>query len=87
MLACLEAGKPVLCEKPLAATAAAGLRVVEAEAALGRRLVQVGFMRRYDPAYAELKRQADAGAVGAAVLVRIPRAPQSGGAAHLPPRR
>jgi myo-inositol 2-dehydrogenase / D-chiro-inositol 1-dehydrogenase len=69
VLACLEAGKPVLCEKPLAATAGAGLRVVEAEAALGRRLVQVGFMRRYDPAYAELKRQADAGAVGAAVLV------------------
>jgi myo-inositol 2-dehydrogenase / D-chiro-inositol 1-dehydrogenase len=68
-LACLEAGKPVLCEKPLAATSEAALRVVEAEAALGRRLVQVGFMRRYDPAYAELKRQADAGAIGTPVLV------------------
>ena len=57
-LACLEAGKPVLCEKPLAIDAEASLRVVEAEAALGRRLVTVGFMRRYDPGYVDLKAQA-----------------------------
>ena len=43
--------KPVLCEKPLAPTAEASLAVVEAEAALGRRLVQVAFMRRYDLGY------------------------------------
>ena len=59
----------MLCEKPLAATPAAALRVVEAEAALGRRLVQVGFMRRYDPGYAELKRELAAGTIGAPVLV------------------
>ncbi len=63
-LACLEAGKPVLCEKPLAISAAASLRIVEAEAALGRRLVTVGFMRRFDPGYVDLKAQLDAGAVG-----------------------
>jgi myo-inositol 2-dehydrogenase/D-chiro-inositol 1-dehydrogenase len=68
-LACLQEGKPVLCEKPLAATAEASRHVVEAEAALGRRLVQVGFMRRYDPGYRELKRALDAGAIGAALLV------------------
>ena len=61
----------MLCEKPLAADAEAALRVVEAEAALGRRLVQVGFMRRYDPAYAELKRGLDDGAIGAPLLAHM----------------
>jgi myo-inositol 2-dehydrogenase / D-chiro-inositol 1-dehydrogenase len=68
-LACLVAGKPVLCEKPLAATAEASRRVVEAETALGRRLVQVGFMRRYDPGYVDMKQRLDAGVVGAPLLV------------------
>ncbi|WP_370619165.1 Gfo/Idh/MocA family oxidoreductase [Mumia qirimensis] len=64
VLACLAAGKPVLCEKPLAVTADDALRVVEAEVAGGRRLVQVGFMRRYDPGYARLKRTLRAGLLG-----------------------
>jgi myo-inositol 2-dehydrogenase/D-chiro-inositol 1-dehydrogenase len=68
-LACLQEGKPVLCEKPLAASAEASRRVLDAEAALGRRLVQVGFMRRFDPGYADLKRRLDGGAVGAPLLV------------------
>jgi len=68
VLACLDAGKPVLCEKPLAVTAEASLRVVEAEAALGRKLVHVGFMRRYDAAYRELKARLDGGEVGEVVL-------------------
>src|SRR5829696_9229300 len=50
-LACLAAGKPVLCEKPLAPTIDACLRVLEAEAAMPRRLIQVGFMRRYDAGF------------------------------------
>ena len=66
VLACLDAGKPVLCEKPLAVDAAACLRVLEAEATLGRRLIQVGFMRRFDPAYVELKDRMEA--IGAPVL-------------------
>jgi myo-inositol 2-dehydrogenase/D-chiro-inositol 1-dehydrogenase len=69
VIACLEAGKPVLCEKPLAVTAAAGLRVVEAEAAAGRRLAHVGFQRRYDPAYTAVKERVDAGGVGQPLLV------------------
>ena len=68
VVACLEAGKPVLCEKPLATTAEAARRVLAAEAALGRRLVQVGFMRRFDPGYADMKRAIEAGAVGTPVL-------------------
>lgn len=69
VLACLAAGKPVLCEKPLATTAADGLRVVTAEAALGRRLVQVGFMRRYDAAFRAVKAVLDSGEVGEPLLL------------------
>src|SRR5215217_8407365 len=60
-LACLAADKPVLCEKPLAPTIDACLRVLEAEAAKPRRLVQVGFMRRYDDAFRALKAAVDGG--------------------------
>jgi myo-inositol 2-dehydrogenase / D-chiro-inositol 1-dehydrogenase len=69
VLACLAEGKPVLCEKPLANTAEASLLVAEAEAASGRRLVQVGFMRRYDPAYTAMKRELDEGRVGDPLLM------------------
>ncbi|HEX6351807.1 Gfo/Idh/MocA family oxidoreductase [Actinophytocola sp.] len=55
VLAAIAAGKYVFCEKPLATTAADCLRIVEAEQASGRRLVQVGFMRRYDVGYQEMK--------------------------------
>ncbi len=79
-LACLEAGKPVLCEKPLASTAAEALRVVQAEVALKRRLIQVGYMRRFDPGYQEMKRIKDEGGMGATVLLhnvhRNARAPE-----------
>jgi myo-inositol 2-dehydrogenase / D-chiro-inositol 1-dehydrogenase len=69
VLACLQAGKPVLCEKPLAPTAQASLRIVEAELAGGRRLVQVGFMRRYDPGYVDMKRRLEEGEIGAPLLL------------------
>ncbi len=69
VLACLEAGKPVLCEKPLATSAAAALRIVGAEAAGARRLVDVGFMRRYEDGYRDLKRRLDEGEIGAPLVV------------------
>lgn len=68
-LACLAAGKPVLCEKPLAGTAEEALRVVQAEVQMGRRLVQVGYMRRFDPAYVEMQRVRASCAIGDAVLL------------------
>lgn len=68
-LACLKVGKPALCEKPIAATATEGLAIVQAEAVLGRRLVTVGFMRRFDPAYAEIHAARNTGRIGAAVLL------------------
>lgn len=64
-LAAIAARKPALCEKPLAPSSGDCWRVVEAEVAAGRRLVQVGFMRRFDPGYADMKRTLEAGAVGA----------------------
>jgi myo-inositol 2-dehydrogenase/D-chiro-inositol 1-dehydrogenase len=68
-LASLAADKPVLCEKPLAPTIDACLRVLEAEAAKPRRLVQVGFMRRYDSDFRALKATVDAGRVGRPLLL------------------
>ena len=69
VLACIEAGKPVFCEKPLATTQEACLRILEAETAFGRRLVQVGYMRRYDPAYRALKETVASGAIGRPLLM------------------
>lgn len=59
VLAAIAAGKPCFCEKPLATTAEGARRIVEAEVGFGRRLVQVGFMRRYDAGYRMLKQVVD----------------------------
>ncbi|NJQ02575.1 Gfo/Idh/MocA family protein [Streptomyces zingiberis] len=64
ILAALERGLPVLCEKPLTPDTASALRVLRAESALGRRRVQVGFMRRYDAEFRRLKRLLDEGELG-----------------------
>jgi myo-inositol 2-dehydrogenase/D-chiro-inositol 1-dehydrogenase len=56
VLAAIAAGKPCFCEKPLATEAEGAKRIVDAEVAHGKRLVQVGFMRRYDAGYVALKK-------------------------------
>lgn len=63
-LACLAAGKPTLLEKPLSTSVEGARRVVDAEVALGRRLLQLGFMRRFDQAYVALRSAVLAGEVG-----------------------
>lgn len=71
-LAAIRAGKPVLCEKPLAPTVSESAAVVAAERDAvgdGIPLVSVGFMRRFDPGYAQLKAALRAGRVGPAVVV------------------
>ena len=68
VLAAIGAGKPVFCEKPLATTESACRNIMQAEVATGRRLVQVGFMRRYDAAYRALKKTVDDGVIGAPLL-------------------
>lgn len=57
------AGKHVFVEKPVAATLEDAERVVQAVAKAGVQC-QVGFQRRYDPAYREAKRAVDAGELG-----------------------
>jgi myo-inositol 2-dehydrogenase/D-chiro-inositol 1-dehydrogenase len=67
---CLRLGKPVLCEKPLATSPEEALGIVEAEVEAGRKLVQVGFMRRYDPQHVDVKRVAASGSIGEPVLFK-----------------
>jgi myo-inositol 2-dehydrogenase/D-chiro-inositol 1-dehydrogenase len=69
VLACIEAGKPVLCEKPLASSVSGCERIVEREVSLGKRLISVGYMRRHDPSYIQLKNSVSSGHVGMPLLV------------------
>jgi myo-inositol 2-dehydrogenase / D-chiro-inositol 1-dehydrogenase len=71
VLRTLAAAKPALCEKPLATTTDACLKILEAEADLGRRLIQVGFMRRYDSGYAAVKAALVDGSVGEPLLAHF----------------
>jgi myo-inositol 2-dehydrogenase / D-chiro-inositol 1-dehydrogenase len=68
-LACIDRGKPVLCEKPLAATLDACREILAREMAGGRRLVQVGYMRRFDPGYRAMKRGLTEGSFGAPLMM------------------
>ncbi|GHE57290.1 inositol 2-dehydrogenase [Streptomyces spiralis] len=69
LLAAFARGLPVLCEKPMVPDSDGALRVVEAEARLGRRLAQIGFMRRYDAEYRRLKSLLDGGALGRPLML------------------
>jgi myo-inositol 2-dehydrogenase/D-chiro-inositol 1-dehydrogenase len=68
VLAGIAAGKQVFCEKPLATTPEACERILDAEVAAGKRLVMVGFMRRYDEGYRAMKRVIDSGEIGAPLM-------------------
>jgi inositol 2-dehydrogenase len=65
----VRAGKDILCEKPLA------LNMADAHAALkevakAKRRLQVGFMRRYDPAYTAAMKRIEAGEIGTPVIFK-----------------
>ncbi len=70
VLECLHSEKPVFCEKPLATTVADARGILYAEAELGRKVVQVGFMRRYDPQHLDVKSAIDSRAIGHPVLFK-----------------
>ena len=69
-LACIEQRKPVLCEKPLATIAADARKVIEAESALQRRLVMIGFMRRFDSPHIAVKEAITRGEIGRPTLFK-----------------
>ena len=69
VMASIKAGKYIFCEKPLAPKADACKRIVEAELAAGKKFVQVGFMRRYDTGYLQLKAAIESGKYGEPLLL------------------
>jgi len=68
-LACISAGKKVLCEKPLSQSSSECLDVLRAEEARGGRHVMLGFMRRFDPAYLQMRRALTDGTIGRALML------------------
>ncbi len=70
LLPVLAAGLPVLCEKPLTPSSAAALRVLEAEQKAGKKLLQVGFMRRFDREYMQLRSLIASGDAGELLALR-----------------
>lgn len=67
--AAARAGKDILCEKPLAVNLADAHAALEAVAKAHVRL-QIGFMRRYDPAYAAARKRIEAGEIGIPVIFK-----------------
>lgn len=68
ILEAIEANKPVFTEKPMATNAEDCKKIIDAETKAGHKLVQVGFMRRFDPSYVELKQTIDDGDIGTPLM-------------------
>lgn len=74
----LEAGKHVLCEKPLACSSAE-VEKMFAAAHTNQRWLMEGFMYRFHPQMAEAKRRVAAGDLGRVLYIRSHRAAQGRG--------
>ena len=68
-IACIKAGKKVLCEKPLSQSSAECLEVMKVEQGARKRFVQLGFMRRYDQSYVEMKQALADGTIGRILMM------------------
>lgn len=69
LLKALERNIPILCEKPLTPDAASSWEIVQAEEKLGYKRIQVGFMRRYDAEYAQLRGLIASGELGELLML------------------
>jgi myo-inositol 2-dehydrogenase / D-chiro-inositol 1-dehydrogenase len=67
--ACLDRGIPVLCEKPLTTDIHSAYAIVRRERMLGKQLIQVGFMRRFDLEYDALRKLIADGGLGKPLIV------------------
>lgn len=67
--AAAAAGKHVFCEKPPALTLEEAEAAMKAVARAGV-MLQIGFMRRYDPAYARAKKRIEAGEIGDPIIFK-----------------
>lgn len=68
-IAAAQAGKHVLCEKPMALTLDECDRIIAAAEEAGV-VLQLGFMRRFDPPFAAAKQQIEEGLIGDPIIVR-----------------
>jgi myo-inositol 2-dehydrogenase / D-chiro-inositol 1-dehydrogenase len=69
IVAAARLGKPIFCEKPVADTLSGTMAAMHAVEA-AKVPFQIGFNRRYDPAYAEVARAVHAGELGRVELFR-----------------
>ncbi|SEB08021.1 Gfo/Idh/MocA family protein [Leifsonia sp. 21MFCrub1.1] len=70
LIPALEAGLPILCEKPLTPDSASSLRIVEREQKLDRPHIQLGFMRRFDEEYRQLRELIASAQAGELLMLR-----------------
>ncbi|PFG29727.1 Gfo/Idh/MocA family protein [Paramicrobacterium agarici] len=70
ILPALDAKLPMLCEKPLTQEPESSRRVLEAEQKLDRPHIQVGFMRRFDREYGQLRDLVTSKDAGELVMLR-----------------
>jgi myo-inositol 2-dehydrogenase/D-chiro-inositol 1-dehydrogenase len=66
----LEARLPILCEKPLTQDSTTSAQILELEQKLDRPHIQVGFMRRFDAEYAQLRELIASGEAGELLMLR-----------------
>ena len=69
ILQAAKAGKDILCEKPLALTMSDAYAALDAVNKAGVRM-QIGFMRRYDPAYLAAMKRVEAGEIGTPLIFK-----------------
>jgi len=69
VLESIKAGKYVFCEKPLATSAEETLMIIDEEIKFGKKVVQVGFMRRYDRGYREIKNEIENKEIGVPLII------------------
>ncbi|MGJ0203348.1 Gfo/Idh/MocA family oxidoreductase [Leucobacter sp. gxy201] len=66
----LDAKLPILCEKPLTQDSASSEEILELEQQLDRPHIQLGFMRRFDAEYQQLRKLVESGDNGELLMVR-----------------